>query len=198
MANPNDKAVRRYSDDELQEFKDLIDRKINHTTAELESLERQIAELNEQTADNHSGDFIDGSNLSSELALVNDMAMRQRKYLQDLQHAMVRIRNKTYGICAVTGELIDRRRLLAVPTTTKSLAAKTRIHQETRSDENVRLTDNPYVKKERKPRAPKVITRIIRPVNKAAQPELDLEDDELDLGTDDSINFDELVIDDDE
>ena len=55
---------------------------------------------------------------------LNDMAIRQRKLIQDLQNASVRIMNKSYGICVVTGDLIDKRRLMAQPIATKSVAVK--------------------------------------------------------------------------
>ncbi|MBV6652777.1 MAG: hypothetical protein KI786_03425, partial [Mameliella sp.] len=65
------------------------------------------------------------SNTGNDVEMLNNMAIRQRRYIQDLQNALIRIRNKVYGVCTVTGELIDKKRLMAVPTTTKSVAAKT-------------------------------------------------------------------------
>ena len=67
---------------------------------------------------------MDDSNVNTEMEYLNDMAIRQRKLIQDLENALVRIKNKTYGICVISGELIDKQRLLVQPIATKSVAAK--------------------------------------------------------------------------
>jgi RNA polymerase-binding transcription factor DksA len=67
---------------------------------------------------------MDDSSMNAELDMLNNMAIRQRKYIKELENASIRIQNKVYGICMISGDLIDKRRLTAVPTTTKSLAAK--------------------------------------------------------------------------
>lgn len=118
-------SVVRYSDAELAEFKTVIENKLVKTRESVESLQSQILEITENTSDEHGGDWVDDSSINSEVEMLNNMAIRQRRYLKDLENALIRIRNKSYGICVVTGELIDRKRLMAVPTTTKSLAAKT-------------------------------------------------------------------------
>lgn len=114
--------VNRYSDAELAEFRELIENKLEKAREQLANLESQLLEINEN---NDSGyDLDDDSSNSYDKELLNEMAIRQKKYIQDLENAFIRIKNKSYGICVVTGTLIDKKRLLAVPTTTKSLAAK--------------------------------------------------------------------------
>jgi RNA polymerase-binding transcription factor DksA len=114
----------RYSDAELDEFREIIETKLRRATKHLTELQEQIVEITENTSDEHGGDWVDDSSINNDVEMLNNMAIRQRVHIQDLQNALVRIKNKSYGICIVTGELIDKRRLLAVPTTTKSMAAK--------------------------------------------------------------------------
>lgn len=116
--------ILRYSDAELSEFREIIETKLSRATKHLTELQEQIVEITENTSDEHGGDWVDDSSINNDVEMLNNMAIRQRVHIQDLQNAMVRIKNKSYGICIVTGELIDKRRLLAVPTTTKSMAAK--------------------------------------------------------------------------
>ncbi len=136
----------RYSDEELEEFQAIIEKKIAQTEEQLESLQSQIIEISENTSDEHGGDWVDDSSINSDMEMLNNMAIRQQKYLQDLNNAMLRIRNKVYGVCVITGELIDKRRLMAVPTTTKSLTAKTDMRRKQEERMTHRITDNPYVK----------------------------------------------------
>ena len=116
--------ILRYSDAELDEFREIIETKLRRATKHLTELQEQIVEITENTSDEHGGDWVDDSSINNDVEMLNNMAIRQRVHIQDLQNAFVRIKNKSYGICIVTGELIDKRRLLAVPTTTKSMAAK--------------------------------------------------------------------------
>ena len=122
MAEKN--QIHRYSDKELAEFKEIIDKKMAKATDELKYYEEQILDITANSGDDHGGDWMDDSNTNSNMEFLNDMAIRQRKLIQDLQNALVRIRNKSYGICVVTGELIDKRRLKAQPIATKSVAVK--------------------------------------------------------------------------
>ena len=138
--------LTRYSDEDLEEFRVLIQKKLDQTEEQLESLESQIMEISENSSDDHGGDWVDDSSTNNDIEMLNNMAIRQRKYLVDLNNAMMRIKNKVYGVCLITGELIDKRRLLAVPTTTKSLTAKTDIRREEEARMTHRITDNPYVK----------------------------------------------------
>lgn len=114
----------RYSDQELSEFKKLIDEKLVTARQELNYLQEQIVEMNENNADIQGSDWFDDSSIHAEVELLNNMAIRQRQFIQNLENALVRIENKTYGICSVTGNLIDKKRLLLVPHATKSIEAK--------------------------------------------------------------------------
>lgn len=115
----------RYSDAELQEFKDIITEKLDNARNELKYLQEQI---------NRSGDIGDDSDTkfsgledgsaTMEREYLNQMASRQIQYIQHLEKAMVRIENKTYGICRETGKLISPERLRAVPHATLSIEAK--------------------------------------------------------------------------
>ena len=173
----------RYSDGELAEFKALIEKKLANATEQLDSLQEQILEITENTSDEHGGDWMDDSSINNDVEMLNNMAIRQRRYIKDLENALVRIRNKTYGICIITGELIDKKRLLAVPTTTKSLVAKTQEQNpptERRASTIERPTPKPTGEK-------KVITKIIRKSpTKPAPPKPaafdDDDDDDFNLG----------------
>lgn len=77
-------------------------------------------------ADEQGGDWFDDSSIHTEIEFLTKMAERQRQFVQNLELALVRIKNKSYGICSVTGELIDKQRLLLVPHATKSVKAKER------------------------------------------------------------------------
>ena len=116
----------RYSDKELEEFREIILKKIEDAKKELNNLTQQITNANEHGTDDTAGSFKmleDGSeSLAKEEA--GQLATRQKKFIEQLENALVRIENKTYGICQVTGKLIPKERLRAVPHTTKSIEAK--------------------------------------------------------------------------
>lgn len=114
----------RYSDEELQEFKALIDDKIAKSAEELQFTQQQIAELNENGFNQQGGDWYDDTSSHTDLEMLQRMMVRQQKHIQDLKNALLRIQNKTYGICTVTGQLIDKQRLRAVPHATKSVDGK--------------------------------------------------------------------------
>lgn len=140
------KNTTRYPDNELKEFKKLLESKLEHSRTQLENLKIQIIETSENTGDDYGGDWVDDSSNSANMDMLNNMALRQQKYIQELTNALMRIENKVYGICIISGELIDKRRLLAVPTTTKSLDVKTSLHRRVEKRMRYRVTDNPYVK----------------------------------------------------
>ncbi len=117
----------RYSDKDLASFKEIIDAKLAKAKAQLSQMQTQIVEATQNSSDAHGADWMDDSSMNAELNMLSTMAIRQRKYLKELENALIRIRNKMYGICTITGKLIDKRRLMAVPTTTKSVAAKNEI-----------------------------------------------------------------------
>lgn len=115
----------RYSDDELQEFKDLINKKLEAAKSELNYLQEQInrtGDIGDDSDTKFSG-LEDGS-ATVEREYLNNMASRQIQYISHLEKALVRIENKTYGICRETGKLISKERLRAVPHATLSIEAK--------------------------------------------------------------------------
>ena len=116
----------RYSDAELQEFKKIIQDKIAKA-------EKDLALINESFINDHNNGTDDTSptfkafeegaeTLSKEQNSI--LAGRQEKFIRDLKHALIRIENKTYGVCRVTGKLIPKERLMAVPHATLSIEAK--------------------------------------------------------------------------
>ncbi|MFN0035222.1 MAG: TraR/DksA family transcriptional regulator [Saprospiraceae bacterium] len=119
----NDLKVR-YSDEDLQEFKVLVDERLVQAQEELSTTERQIADLNENGFNQQGGDWYDDSTAHTDLEMLQRMLQRQQRFVQDLKNAALRVINKTYGICIVTGELISKERLRLVPHATKSMDGK--------------------------------------------------------------------------
>ncbi|MFL5745509.1 MAG: TraR/DksA family transcriptional regulator [Niastella sp.] len=116
----------RYSDAELSEFKDLILKKAEQAKKELTYLQGLITRKDEMGGDENENRYMtmeDGS-MSMEREQLAQMASRQINYIDHLEKALMRIENKTYGICRVTGKLIDKARLRAVPHATLSIEAK--------------------------------------------------------------------------
>jgi RNA polymerase-binding transcription factor DksA len=116
----------RYSDAELIEFKELITRKLDAAKKELAYLHGLITRKDEMSGDETDNRYMtmeDGS-LSMEREQLSQMASRQHDFIDKLEKALMRIENKTYGICRVTGKLIDKARLRAVPHATLSIEAK--------------------------------------------------------------------------
>ncbi|MFM9021110.1 MAG: TraR/DksA C4-type zinc finger protein, partial [Sediminibacterium sp.] len=116
----------RYSDSDLNEFRELIARKLEAARKELSYLQGLITRKDEMGGDNDDARYMtmeDGS-VSMEREQLGQMASRQITYIDHLEKAAMRIENKTYGICRVTGKLIDKARLRAVPHATLSLEAK--------------------------------------------------------------------------
>jgi RNA polymerase-binding transcription factor DksA len=117
--------TQRYSDQELNEFRDLINRKLDTAKKELAYLQGLITRKDE-SGDLDEGRYMtmeDGS-MSMEREQLSQMASRQIQFIDHLEKALMRIENKTYGICRVTGKLIDKARLRAVPHATLSIEAK--------------------------------------------------------------------------
>lgn len=115
----------RYSDEELAEFKKLIEEKIVNAEKDLKHFQGQIDHSGDNSGDDGSkfSSLEDGSeSLSREK--IAQLAHRQRKFIQQLKAALVRIQNKTYGVCRETGKLIAKERLKIVPHTTLSIEAK--------------------------------------------------------------------------
>lgn len=116
----------RYSDEELEDFKTLILAKIDKAEKDLALLREQFANDKGNGTDDTSPifkSFEEGSETMSKEANAQ-LAARQEKFLRDLRAALVRIENKTYGICRVTGKLISKERLRLVPHATLSIEAK--------------------------------------------------------------------------
>ncbi|MBQ9253882.1 MAG: TraR/DksA family transcriptional regulator [Bacteroidales bacterium] len=117
----------RYTDEELQEFKKLIMDKLAVAKANLEELKAEAFNKNSNGTDDTSPTFKAMEDESSNVQLKEEnarLAARQQKYIKDLEAALTRIENKTYGICRVTGKLIPKERLRLVPHATLSIEAK--------------------------------------------------------------------------
>ncbi|ALM49366.1 molecular chaperone DnaK [Flavobacterium psychrophilum] len=116
----------RYSDADLAEFRELISKKIEKAKADLDLIRSAyMNDLNNGTDDTSPTfkAFEEGSETMSKEAN-SQLAIRQEKFIRDLKNALIRIENKTYGICKVTGKLINKERLKLVPHATMSIEAK--------------------------------------------------------------------------
>ncbi|MGQ2984369.1 TraR/DksA family transcriptional regulator [Flavobacterium sp.] len=116
----------RYSDSDLAEFKELITKKIDKAKADLDLIRSAyMNDLNNGTDDTSPTfkAFEEGSETMSKEAN-SQLAIRQEKFIRDLKNALIRIENKTYGVCKVTGKLINKERLKLVPHATMSIEAK--------------------------------------------------------------------------
>ena len=116
----------RYSDAELAEFKTLIEEKLVEAHKDLEELSTTMNYGDDHGTDDTSPTFKmmeDGSEVLSREETAQ-LALRQQKFISHLEAAMTRIENKTYGVCRVTGKLIPKERLKAVPHATLSIEAK--------------------------------------------------------------------------
>ena len=119
-------SINRYSDADLAEFREIIQRKLDSAKKELAYLQGLITRKDEMGGDNDDARYMtmeDGS-MSMEREQLSQMASRQITFIDHLEKAVMRIENKTYGICRVTGQLIDKARLRAVPHATLSMEAK--------------------------------------------------------------------------
>ncbi|HEU5289157.1 MAG TPA: TraR/DksA C4-type zinc finger protein [Cyclobacteriaceae bacterium] len=117
----------RYSDEELKEFEKLILEKLEKARSEYRILKDTLSRDNDAGTDATSGGntkvLEDGAE-TAEKENLSQLAARQQKFITNLENALVRIKNSTYGICSVTGKLISKERLIAVPHTTQSIEAK--------------------------------------------------------------------------
>lgn len=123
--NINNQDRVRYSDEELEEFKELILEKLARARKDLEMLNDNVSR-NGNNANDTAPTFKileEGSNVLSKEEN-SQLAARQYKYIQNLENALIRIENKTYGVCRMTGKLIPKERLRAVPHATLSVEAK--------------------------------------------------------------------------
>ena len=116
----------KYTEEDLQEFKEIIDKKIARAEEDLALLQSSYKnDANNGTDDTLSSfkSFDEGSEVMSKEANVQ-LAIRQEKFIRDLKNALLRIENGTYGVCRVTGKLIQKQRLRLVPHATLSIEAK--------------------------------------------------------------------------
>lgn len=116
----------RYSDKDLEEFRTLIEEKIEKANEDLNLLKSSYMNNGNNGTDDTSPTFKafeEGSETMSKEANTQ-LALRQEKFIRDLKNALMRIENKTYGVCRVTGKLIQKQRLILVPHATLSIEAK--------------------------------------------------------------------------
>ncbi len=116
----------RYSDSDLQEFESIILDKLEKAKVELDYIKESLSRKNDESTDNTSNNIntLEDSADALEKENLNQLAGRQVKFIQQLESALVRIKNKTYGVCVDTGKLIAKERLKAVPHTRHSIEAK--------------------------------------------------------------------------
>jgi len=112
-----------YKTEELDEFKEIIQNKLQLAHNELKTIVESLDGKSSNTAYNTAKLFEDDTDVIEKERL-SQLAERQRKFIKQLENALVRINNRTYGICSQTGELIDKARLKLVPHTLYSLAPK--------------------------------------------------------------------------
>ena len=116
----------KYSDEELKEFEDLILEKMEKAKEELRTLKESLTHRNDESTDSTYSNvktLEDGAD-TAEKEQLNQLAARQQKFINNLEKALIRIKNGTYGICVDTGKLISKERLRAVPHTMHSIEAK--------------------------------------------------------------------------
>ena len=116
----------RYSAEELKEFEAIIQSKLAETNAELKYLREALSKKNDPGTDDTSGNskvMEDGAD-TQEKESMNQLAVRQQKFAKNLENALMRIKNGTYGVCIDSGKLISKERLRLVPHTQHSIEAK--------------------------------------------------------------------------
>jgi DnaK suppressor protein len=116
----------RYTEDELKEFRELINKKLDVAREEFNTLQKQLRDGNENGTDSTNNNYLtldDGAD-TFEKENLTQLAGRLKKFINNLEAALVRVENGTYGVCKVTGKLIPKERLRAVPHTTMSIEAK--------------------------------------------------------------------------
>lgn len=117
---------KRYSDEELEEFKQIILSKLELAKRDYQQIMDTLSNKNGNDVDDTMPTYkiLEEGSMTQTKEELTTMAARQQKFIQALQAALVRIENKTYGICRVTGKLIPKERLRAVPHATLSIEAK--------------------------------------------------------------------------
>ena len=117
---------KRYSDSELEKFKKIILKKMESAQNDLKLLKDSYSNASSNGTDDTYSSFKSFEEGSQTLSKESNtmLAARQEKFLRDLQNALIRVENKTYGICRETGKLISKKRLVLVPHATLSIEAK--------------------------------------------------------------------------
>lgn len=126
MKNITENEKSRYSDEELKEFEELLNKKLAQAKEELQELKETLSKRNDSGTDettSNSKVLEDGSD-TLERENINQLAARQQKFIHQLENALIRIKNGTYGICIDTNKLIPKERLRLVPHTQHSIEAK--------------------------------------------------------------------------
>ncbi len=127
MMSPVEEKTR-YSEEELKEFEELIQKKLGDTRTELNYIREALSKRNDPGTDTTSGNtklLEDGAD-TSERENLSQLAARLQKYATQLENALIRIKNGTYGVCVDTGKLIPKERLRVVPHTQQTIEAKLR------------------------------------------------------------------------
>ncbi|NEU07545.1 TraR/DksA family transcriptional regulator [Flavihumibacter sp. R14] len=126
MLDNNPREKTRYADSELTEFKEIILEKLRVAKEELGLLTQSLSSPNTNGTDDTAGTYktLEDGSATLEKESINQLASRQKKFIENLESALVRIENKTYGVCRETGKLIPKERLRAVPHATLSMEAK--------------------------------------------------------------------------
>ncbi len=122
MGKNTDRVKTRYNDKELSEFQSIIDEKLEEAKKQLSFYKNQLTEMADNPDTKVKG--LDDGMSTVENERLSTMALRMQKHIQHLENAKLRIQNKVYGICRVTGKLIAKERLVAVPHATLSMEAK--------------------------------------------------------------------------
>lgn len=116
----------RYSKEDLAEFQEIIQDKLTAARKEVSFIKETLSRRNDSGTDNtaSSSKVLEDGADTAEKESMNQLASRQMKFIQQLENALVRIKNGTYGVCIGTGKLIPKERLRAVPHTQHSIEAK--------------------------------------------------------------------------
>lgn len=114
--------LTKFSKKELKEFEDLLRDKKEKTEVQIQDITDQLNAMSDNGNDDASLD--DSSAQIQQKEYLHNLQFRHQKHLRDIDNALIRIKNETYGVCVITGKMIDKKRLIAVPTTTKSMEGK--------------------------------------------------------------------------
>jgi len=117
---------KRFSDSELTEFREIIDNKLSEAKIDLDLLKGSLSHKDDHGTDDTSRSFnmMEGGSETLMREEMAQLAARQEKFVKNLENAIIRISNKSYGVCRVTGKLINKQRLKLVPHATLSIEAK--------------------------------------------------------------------------